>query len=160
MSEFAVLVPLLQHEGEECILLTKRPESLSRYAGHVAFPGGGREAADVDLAGTALRETEEEVGLQGDRVEIVRELGEFETLREHRVVAYLGRVASPWSLRLNRAEVDFVLYLPRRRLRRDLFEVRGTFHDRHGVEQTIYTFDLDGHEVWGLTARILKSMTE
>lgn len=153
-----MLVPLLLHAGEECVLLTKRPESLTRYAGQVALPGGAREAGDRDLRETALRETEEEVGIPRGDVEIVGELSWHETTLRHRVKPFVGRVRGPADVRPDPAEVEAVLYLPTRRLTPELFGVRGRFHDASGREHIIYTFPHEGHEVWGLTARILREL--
>ena len=104
--EFAVLVPILVHEGEECVLLTKRPENLDRYAGQVSLPGGERDPLDKDLKETALRETREEVGIPPERVEILRELGWHETSLLHRVKPFVGRVRAPCSIVPDPLEVE------------------------------------------------------
>ena len=154
--EFAVLVPIVVHEGEECVLLTKRPENLDRYAGQVSLPGGERDPLDKDLKETALRETREEVGIPPERVEILRELGWHETSLLHRVKPFVGRVRVPCSIVPDPLEVERILYLKTRDITRDLFKVRGRWVSPGGLERTVYTFRLDGCEVWGLTARILR----
>ena len=100
-AEFAVLVPLLDHEGERCVLLTKRPENMVRYAGQVSLPGGAREPGDSDLKATALRETHEEVGIPPTAVSVVAELDcetqeasfvhrELKALRIERCIEVIG----------------------------------------------------------------------
>jgi 8-oxo-dGTP pyrophosphatase MutT (NUDIX family) len=156
--EFAVLVPLLDHEGEECVLLTKRLETLPKYSGQVAFPGGAREPQDENLEETALRETEEEVGIPPQAVRILRELAWQETALAHRVKPFVGKVEGPYTLRPEPREVERLLYLPSARLNPELFSIRGTFVDSNQQSRNIYTFSLDGCEVWGLTARILREL--
>ena len=156
--EFAVLVPFLDHAGERCILLTKRPQGQGPYAGQVSLPGGAREAKDASLLETALREAEEEVGIPRGHVEVRRELDWHETRLGHRVKPFVAEVRTPCPLRLEPREVEKVLYLPARRLEPALFALRGTWRDAAGRERPIYTFDLDGCEVWGLTARILRDL--
>ena len=158
-AEFAVLVLLVPCEGRERILLTKRPDTLDRYAGHVSFPGGAREAGDADLAATAIRETEEEVGIPGALVRIEGELGWFETALGHRVKPYLGRLLEPVEPRPDAREVERIIWLEASALAPELFRERGRFIDAAGRERITYAFELDGCEVWGLTARILREVT-
>jgi len=154
-TEFAVLVPLLEHSGEECILLTKRLDSLPQYSGQVSFPGGARDPEDADLAATAIREAGEEVGIAPARISIAAELPWQSTSLGHRVKPFLGRV-TPGPLQPNPEEVERVLYVPVSLVRSDPFRARGTWRDAEGRRRTTYTFEFDGLEVWGLTARILR----
>jgi 8-oxo-dGTP pyrophosphatase MutT (NUDIX family) len=157
-GEFAVLVLLVPCEGRERILLTKRPDTLERYAGHVSFPGGAREAGDPDLAATALRETEEEVGIPGALVRIEGELGWFETALGHRVKPYVGRLLESVEPRPDPREVERILWLEAAALAPELFREKGRFMDSAGRERITYAFELGGCEVWGLTARILREV--
>ncbi|MCZ6796269.1 MAG: CoA pyrophosphatase [Planctomycetota bacterium] len=154
--EFAVLVPVVAVGGADHILFTKRPERPEdHYSGQICFPGGAREAVDTTLAECALRETREELGVPGSRVEIFAELGWHRTSIHDRVKPFAGRFAPGLPLRLNPDEVEKVLFLPVSRLSRELFELRGIWQGPDGEEHRILRFDLEGHEVWGLTARIL-----
>ena len=154
--EFAVLVPILEHEGNECVLLTKRPDTLARYAGQVCLPGGERDPVDATLEDTALRETWEEVGIPRDRVTLLRELGWHRTSVDHRVKPFVGRIAAPYELRPDPREVERVLFVPTALITPDLFRVRGAWVGPDGREHTVHTFPWDGYEIWGLTARILQ----
>lgn len=154
--EFAVLVPILEHEGEECVLLTKRPDTLGRYAGQVCLPGGARDPGDLTLEDTALRETWEEVGIARDRVTILRELGWHMTSVHHRVKPFVGRIAAPFELNPDPREVELVLFVPTAMITPGLFTVRGAWRGPDGRDHTVHTFPWRGHEVWGLTARILR----
>lgn len=150
--EFAVLFPILNRLGEECVLLTKRTTRLVHYSGQVSFPGGAREEDDADLKDTALREAQEEIGLARSSVEIFEELRWFRTGLGHRVKPFVGRVQTPVDLTLNPAEVERLLYVPLAVVKSDPFSTRGELNDG----RPIYTFDFEGDEVWGLTARILR----
>ena len=158
-SEFAVLVPLLDHEGERCVLLTKRPENMVRYAGQVSLPGGAREPGDSDLKATALRETHEEVGVPPTAVNVVAELDWHETTIGHRIKPFVATVTTVAAQRLvpDPREVERLLYLRVATINDDLFKTRSFRSDRDDRQHTVLTFDLDGFEVWGLTARILRS---
>lgn len=79
LREAAVLVPLVQRDAGLTVLLTQRNASLSQHAGQISFPGGGREAIDRDAVDTALRETDEEVGIAGDHIEVVGRLPDYIT---------------------------------------------------------------------------------
>jgi len=154
--EFAVLIPILAVDAEECVLLTKRPDSLLRYAGQVCLPGGERDRGDRSLAETALRETYEEVGIPANHIEIFRELGWHQTSRLDRVKPFVGRVRTPCPIAADPREVERVFYLKVASITPELFRVRGHWQDQQGNEHTIHTFDHEGYEVWGLTARILR----
>jgi 8-oxo-dGTP pyrophosphatase MutT (NUDIX family) len=156
--EFAVLVPIIEHGGKECVLLTKRPDTLDRYAGQVSLPGGAREPADQSLEETALREAAEEVGIRPEDVEIIREIDWHETALLHRVKPFVGRVRGSPPLAPDPREVERILFLPVERITPGLFRVRGSWTDPSGRERTTWTFDLEGFEVWGLTARILRAV--
>lgn len=153
---FAVLVALLEVEGEECILLTKRPEHpRDPYSGQICLPGGALEASDASLADCALREAREEVGIDPSQVKLSCELDWHETSLHHRVKPFVGHVRPPYRIVPSSTEVEKILYLPLRGVCRRMFARRGTWQGSDGVEQDILSFKLEGHEVWGLTARIL-----
>ena len=154
--EYAVLVATLTHGGEECVLLTRRSDQLARFSGQVAFPGGARDPGDASLVHAALREAHEEVGLAPEHVDVQGELDWFHTGLGHRVQPVIGAIPRSFEATPNPAEVDRVIYLPLSILREDPFEIRSWFRDVNRREQPIYTFQYEGLEIWGLTARILR----
>ena len=153
--EFAVLIPLLTRNGRECVLLTKRPDTLKRYSGQVSLPGGAREPADQSLWDTALRETCEEVGIPPEAVEALDELDWFQTSLGDRIKPFVGRVRENQPVVAAPDEVECILYLPTSQIGDDLFRRDSRWTDHDGKQHEVYEFDLDGHRVWGLTARIL-----
>lgn len=155
--EFAVLLPMVESDGESRILFMKRPERAEDpYSGQVCFPGGAREPDDASLSECALRETREELGIRPSAVEVFAELDWRRSRVHQRVKPFAGRIRGPLRLVPSPEEVTEVLWLPVERLRPELFEVRGVWRDPTGREHRIWRFDLEGREVWGLTARILR----
>ena len=154
----AVLVPLYDVAGDPHVVLTRRRSDLRRHAGEISFPGGRRDAEDADLAETALREAEEEIGLPRRQASLLGELPPTSTF----VTGYLIHpfVASiPAGLKWvpSEGEVDAVLEL-------SVQEVRDS---RERIEMTRrgFTFDTDAyvvgeHLIWGATARIIENLLE
>jgi 8-oxo-dGTP pyrophosphatase MutT (NUDIX family) len=155
----SVLVPLLMREDGIQVLLTRRTPHLSAHAGQVAFPGGRTEEYDLDAIATALRETEEEIGLPRDHIEIVGRLDLFNTGTGFAITPIVGLVSVPFPLRPDPGEVaeafevplDFILD-PANRQRRT--------GERNGRLRHYFVYDYGGHEVWGATAAMLVNLTE
>jgi 8-oxo-dGTP pyrophosphatase MutT (NUDIX family) len=128
---------------------------MRRHAGEISFPGGRRDEGDADLATTALREAHEEIGLDPSVVELDEELpttGTFVT--GYRIHPYVGRIPHPGALDLkpNPAEVETVLTFSLDVLR-DAYAMRRLI--RRGVPIHTPTYEVEGHLIWGATARIL-----
>ena len=154
----AVLVPLLAVDGEPSLLFTRRSQLLPHHQGQVAFPGGRHEEADVDLAATALRETEEEIGLQRSDVRMLGPIDDIETMATRFVITpYVGVVPHPYPFRPCAREVDAIFTVPLRDLlapgaeRREVWEFDGR-------RVPIDTFPVEGHVIWGATQRITRNL--
>ncbi len=154
--EFAVLIPILEHRGEETVLLTQRNARLPQYAGQVSLPGGARDPGDASLWQTALRETLEEIGVPPENISIFAELEWYQTRLGHRVKPFAGRLSGSFQVCANPQEVARLIYLPVAVVKSDPFQVRGQFRDSEGKTQIVYTLLFEGAEIWGLTARILR----
>ena len=155
-TEAAVLVPLLPSPDGLVAVFTERRADLRRHAGEISFPGGRQDEPDEDLRLTALREAEEEIGLEPARVELVGALppvGTFVT--GYRVHAFVGLVAEGAEWRPQETEVERVLELSLADLVRG-HEMRRLV--RKGVPFRTPTYTVDGHLVWGATARIVQSL--
>jgi 8-oxo-dGTP pyrophosphatase MutT (NUDIX family) len=139
-------------------VFTERRADLRRHAGEISFPGGRQDHPDEDLLDTALREAEEEIGLSRDRVEVVGALppvGTFVT--GYRVFPFVGLISPGAAWTLQETEVAQVLELSLPDL------VSG--HEmkrlvRRGVPFRTPTYTVDGHLVWGATARMVQSLLE
>jgi 8-oxo-dGTP pyrophosphatase MutT (NUDIX family) len=155
----AVLVPLVDHTAGLSILLTQRSADLRHHAGQISFPGGRMESKDAGPIDAALRETEEEIGLSREHVEVVGFLDDHLILSGYRITPVVAFVRPGFELRLDPTEVvetfevplSYVLnpahHVPRRRR-------LGT----HEIE--LHDIDFEGHNIWGATAGMLLTLYE
>ncbi len=153
--EAAVLLPLYGWPEDPGLVFTERRADLRRHAGEISFPGGRRDPGDADLSATALREAEEEIGLDPNMVEIAEELPATNTfVTGYRIHPYVGRIPHPRELDLqpNPAEVETVLTFSLDVLR-ESYEIRRLV--RRGVPIHTPTYEIEGQLIWGATARIL-----
>jgi 8-oxo-dGTP pyrophosphatase MutT (NUDIX family) len=159
----AVLVPLFHggegtDDGELYIVLTRRRSDLRRHAGEIAFPGGRRDDQDVDLAATALREAEEEIGLARDEVTLIGELAPVSTFATGYVIhPFVATIPAGVAWRPSPREVDAVLELPLRNVHAARTR---TQIERRGIRFETDAYIEDGHVIWGATARILQLLFE
>lgn len=141
------------------LVLTVRNDSLQAHAGQVAFPGGRTDPEDADAVATALRESEEEVGLDRRLVTPIGYLDSFDTISGYRITPVVARIASEASLYPAPAEVAEVFEVPLAffldpaNLRRYSMDFRG--HRREMVE-----FIHGGHRIWGATAAMLVNLLQ
>ncbi len=108
----SVLVPLIVREAGLTVLLTQRADHLSNHAGQISFPGGRSEPEDADAAATALREAQEEVGLEADHVEVLGQLPEYLTGTGFRVTPVVALVHPPFELHADVLEVADMFEVP------------------------------------------------
>jgi 8-oxo-dGTP pyrophosphatase MutT (NUDIX family) len=158
--EAAVLLPLYGWPDEPGLVFTERRADLRRHAGEISFPGGRRDEADADLRTTALREAEEEIGLDPAQVKIGEALPPTRTFVTNYVVhPFVGYVPHPGELDLkpNPTEVETVLTFSLELLREG-YEMRRLV--RRGVPIHTPTYEVEGHLIWGATARILADFLE
>jgi 8-oxo-dGTP pyrophosphatase MutT (NUDIX family) len=155
-TDAAVLIPLFLRDGDLVAVFTERREDLKKHAGEISFPGGRQDHPDEDLRETALREAEEEIGLARADVELVGALpptGTFVT--SYKVHPFVGMVDAGYTWTPQETEVAQVLELSLPDLRRG-FESKRLL--RKGVPIKTPTYTVDGHLVWGATARIVENL--
>jgi 8-oxo-dGTP pyrophosphatase MutT (NUDIX family) len=152
----AVLVPLYLDGGELHAVFTRRRADLRRHAGEISFPGGRQDAGEEDLRETALRETEEEIGLPRDAVRLVGALTPTPTVvTNYAIYPFVGLIEPGHRWLPSAAEVAEVLELSLRDL------VAG--HERkrlvrRGVPIRTDVYTVDGNVIWGATARIVADL--
>lgn len=150
----AVLIPIVLHPTGATVLLTERAAHLSAHAGQMSFPGGASEAQDADAVATALRETEEEIGLMAHQVQVLACLGEYHTISGFCVTPVVGLVQPGFALRPDPTEVADVFELPLRiLLDRSRYEKR--WITRQGLRGATHFLEFDERVVWGATAGML-----
>ena len=112
LTPAAVLFPIVLRNGGQTVLLTQRTAHLRDHAGQISFPGGRVEVEDISPSHTALRETEEEIGLNRERIEILGFLPEYRTGTGFRVTPVVALVQPPFELRPDPFEVAEVFEVP------------------------------------------------
>ena len=150
----AVLVGLFESSNGVEAILTRRSQNLTNHRGEISFPGGRLDAGESVLQ-AALRETQEEIGLSPEDVEVVGELNSMATVVSNsHIVPIVGRYRTPPKLHAVNNEVDRVFSVPLSELvRTDTYsQEHWIFDDR---EFQINFFYLDDETIWGATARIL-----
>mgnify|MGYP001822289191 CR=1 FL=1 len=155
----AVLVPLVQHRQGTTVLLTQRTDHLHDHPGQVSFPGGRMEKLDTSPVRTALRETEEEIGLPSELVEVGGYLDPYQTGTGFRVTPVVGFVRPGFELELDSFEVARAFEVPLS------FVLDPVNHERHhrevrGQRRQFYVLPYRDHYIWGATAAMLVNLYE
>lgn len=153
----AVLVAITNCSIEPEILLTRRAKHLNRNPGEVCFPGGKWEEQDSDLLATALRESEEEVGLPPTEVEVLGGLRPIVARSGLNVVPYVGIIEPNLDLKPTSDELDHVFSTPLRYFMDENNISPYTFNYK-GAQMRFPSFVYDEYIIWGLTAYIIVEM--
>ncbi len=154
----AVLVPLYERDGEIHAVFTRRRDDLRRHPGEISFPGGRQETGDADLVQTALRETDEEIGLTPAAVRIVGALRPTPTIATgYAIYPFVGVIEPGARWTLSPDEVASVLELTLTDLRAGYGRRRLL---RRGLPIRTDTFVVGDELIWGATARILQDLLE
>ena len=152
----AVLVPVVDRP-DPTVLLTQRTADLPSHAGQVAFPGGKIDPSDATPAGAAMREAEEEIGLNHGVIEPIGYLDLYLTFSGFRVLPTVARIAPDYGLTLNPSEVADAFEVPLA----FLMDVQNhALHSRDwkGVIRRYYAMPFGERYIWGVTAGILRNL--
>jgi 8-oxo-dGTP pyrophosphatase MutT (NUDIX family) len=159
LKRAAVLVPIVQRATGLTMLLTQRTEHLENHAGQVSFPGGRTEEVDSSPIETALRESEEEIGLHRRHIEIVGVLPDYVTGTGYRVTPVVALVTPPFELAADPNEVADIFEVPL------AFLMDGANHQRLSVElpegagrRSFYAMPYERFFIWGATAGMLRNL--
>jgi len=155
----AVLIPIVNRPDGPTVLLTQRVETLRAHAGQIAFPGGRLDTPDETPFAAALREAQEEVGLEPERVEIITSLDCYRTRTGYNITPVVGIVQPGFSLTLQEMEVADAFEVPlsflidpERRIRESrVFQ---------GVPRFFYAIPYGPRYIWGATAGIIVNLAE
>jgi 8-oxo-dGTP pyrophosphatase MutT (NUDIX family) len=153
----AVLLPLFKNAIEYHVVFTRRTETLTHHKGQVSFPGGSFDPADDDLLTTALRESYEEIGIHPEHVTIVGRLDDLSTFSTSFTISpFVGVIPHPYAFRPNPIEVAVIFDVPLSVLA-DPAVSRSYIRTREdGATIVDYEFHVNGHVIWGATARIIR----
>jgi 8-oxo-dGTP pyrophosphatase MutT (NUDIX family) len=159
MTPASVLIPLVLRAEGITMLLTQRTAHLTDHAGQISFPGGRAEDYDDSAVATALRETEEEIGLARRHIEVIGTLPEYVTGTGYVVTPVVGLVAPPFELAADANEVAEIFEVPL------AFLMDGSNHQRLSVDlpegagrRTFYAMPYERFFIWGATAGMLRNL--
>ena len=155
----SVLIPLVQRPEGLAMLLTQRTAHLTDHAGQISFPGGRAETYDASAIDTALRETEEEIGLARRHIEVIGTLPDYVTGTGYRVTPVVGLVTPPFTLAPDANEVAEVFEVPL------AFLMSGANHRRLSFDlpdgsgrRSFYAMPFERFYIWGATAGMLRNL--
>lgn len=162
LSSAAVLLPLVMREQGLHVLLTQRTAHLRKHAGQISFPGGRSEDADAGPEATALRETEEEIGIPRERIELIGSLPVYTTVTSFQVTPVVGLLRPDFSLRLDAGEVAAAFEVPLQFLMTPAHHQVHCFVYDGGERQFLSMPWTEPHTqteyfIWGATAAMLRN---
>jgi 8-oxo-dGTP pyrophosphatase MutT (NUDIX family) len=148
----AVLIPLAFSGGEWHLLFTRRTDKVQSHKGQVSFPGGACDDGETTPEQTALRETEEEIGVRREDVTVLGRLSQLITITSYRVTPVVGVIPFPYAFKVAGVEVARVFTIPLLWLsdRNNYWE----FFLRDSERSLITYHPFDGELLWGATARM------
>ncbi len=152
-----VLAPLFVRDAQLWILFTLRADTLELHRGQISFPGGGEEPGDQTLWETALRESEEEIGLQRDDAVRLGALSPIVTVTDFYVEPYVAAIPQPYVFRPQEAEIAEVIEVPVPALMDPSILEKKPFPGR---EEPVLYYRYRDHVIWGATARMLEELLE
>lgn len=154
----AVLLPIVERPEKLTLLFTQRAKHLKHHAGQVSFPGGKQEQTDDSLLETALRETEEEIGLGRQFIQVIGNLPRYRTISRYEVVPYISFVQPSFTLSLDANEVDSTFEVPLDFL---LDQQNHLIHwvERGGKRHPIYFIPWEDKTIWGATAAFVRNLS-
>lgn len=155
----AVLVPVISHRNAPTLLFTERSKHLKNHAGQIAFPGGKIDATDQGPIAAALREAEEEIGLDPSLVEPVGYLDPYLSSSGYRIIPVVAMIPKPFTLTLNKDEVETVFEVPLGFL---MDPANHEIHEREwrGAQRRYFAMPYGERYIWGVTAGIIRALYE
>jgi 8-oxo-dGTP pyrophosphatase MutT (NUDIX family) len=152
----AVLIPVFYKEGEYHILFTKRTERVKSHKGEISFPGGAYEPEDITLCQTALRETQEEIGIAPADVNVIGQIHNATvSVTKYLISAFVGTIPYPHMLKLEEAEVAEAFEVPVSFLLNPA-NLHEAVWEREGRKFDVQFYNYKDYIIWGATGRILK----
>ena len=153
-----VLIPLIHDRGEWSLVFSRRSPNLAAHSGQIAFPGGAAEPGE-SLEDAAIREAEEEVGIQRDAVELIGRLDDLITNSGYLVAPFVGIIRGRIDYVLQESEVDEVFEVPVDALL-DPSQPEVRYVAFRGKEYPAYFYRYEQYEIWGLTGRMVKGFLD
>ena len=156
----SVLLPIYEKERDLHILFTRRTDRVEHHKGQISFPGGMRDTGDIDAVSTALRETEEEVGISKKYIRIMGELDDHVTVSGFNVTPFVGKVSYPFSIKICEEELSEVFSVPLAFLMKPAHCTREFLVDEDGQKRVFYVYQYQNYRIWGVTAAITRNFID
>ncbi|MBC7472775.1 MAG: CoA pyrophosphatase [Candidatus Sericytochromatia bacterium] len=154
LTPAAILIPIFEKNDKSHLLFTQRSNKVSHHKGQISFPGGKFEAQDIDLEMTALRETNEEIGISHHDVQVIGKINNMVTNTNFLVTPYVGIIPYPYQFIISTDEIDELIEVPVEHLINiNNFEKKQQQYDRKIHE--IYYYYYQKYTIWGVTGKIL-----
>lgn len=150
----AVLIPVVQREGQLEVILTQRSQAMGDHGGQVSFPGGRCDHETETAEAAALREAHEEIGLPASRVETLGRLAHYDTITGYRVTPVIGWIENEVELVTDASEVAAIFRVPLTFLL-DPANYRRHRYDLGDKPRHYFSVPYQGHYIWGATATML-----
>lgn len=158
LTPAGVLVPIMQREAELTVLLTQRSAELKHHAGQVSFPGGRMEEQDATIEATALRETEEEVGIEPQHVSVLGFLTTMPTITGYAVTPVVGMVSGDAVLRIDPTEVEYTFEVPLPYLMDSANDVHTVWAAKGQKSVPMIEIHWQQERIWGATAFMILAL--
>lgn len=159
MQAAAVLIPVIDYPEGARVIFTRRASKLRKHSGQIAFPGGSVDAEDGSAEETALRETEEEIGLDRAFVEPVARLPVYLAGTGFRITPVLAVVRPGFALTANPGEVDHIFEVPLGFIMDPAHHLRKSA-ELAGRQRRYYEINFGDYRIWGITAGIVRTIYE
>jgi 8-oxo-dGTP pyrophosphatase MutT (NUDIX family) len=158
LKRAAVLIPIVGNQSGLEVLLTKRANHLRHHPGQVSFPGGKVEPSDQNIIATALRETEEEIGLKPENIQVLGQLKSYQTISGYEITPIVAFAQKSENYQFDDNEVAEVFHVPLSHfLVREHHIQVPTFH--RGKSYNIHFMPYQNYNIWGATAAILHDLS-
>lgn len=159
LTRAAVLIPIIEKNNQLEIILTLRASHLKHHAGQISFPGGKVETYDTNAIATALRETHEEIGISAKHISVVGTLPSYHTATGYHITPVLGFIEPPAQYCLDTNEVAEIFHVPLNHfLNSNNHIALNLYHNL--TTHAVYFMPYKHYNIWGVTASILKNLTE
>jgi 8-oxo-dGTP pyrophosphatase MutT (NUDIX family) len=151
----AVLLPVYCKDRDYHVIFIRRTKTVSTHKGEISFPGGRREKGDKSLLDTALRESEEEIGLKPEDVEILGELDDnITTTSNHIISPFVALIPYPYSFKIDNRETEEIIAVPLKALfDKNVMLEKTEYLGAKPIQS--YSYNYEGKVIFGATARIL-----
>ena len=155
----AVLIPIIEQNNQLEVILTLRANHLKHHAGQISFPGGKVEKEDENEIATALRETHEEIGISAENITVLGTLPTYHTVTGYHITPVLGFIKPQLQYCLDTNEVAEIFHVPLNHFLNSKNHITLSIY-RNLVNHPVYFMPYKHYNIWGVTAAILKKLSE